>query len=213
LYQQFFTLINASLGISRAVAVTTGTGNLQDSTENLGCGTQTFGTPSSGPGFGKTGGVACAVAFGTNASSINTETYIDGRIDYNINDKQKIYYRMSRDAGIQSTATSPVNPVFNQYSVQPWVIGQLNYTYVITPNVVNNFVASQNWYSAIFGVNNFSQTQALFPAGFLISDGGANGGGFNAIGPQPGAGTYSAFGSALPDGRRGQQLQLIDDLS
>jgi hypothetical protein len=213
LYQDFFKLVNASPGISRAIPVVTGPGNLQDKTGNLGCGTQTFGTPTNGAQFGKTGGIPCAVAFGTNTSSVNTEAFISGRIDYNINDKQKIYYRMSRDAGTQATATSPISPVYNQYSIQPWVIGQLNYTYAITPNLVNNFVGSQNWYSAIFGVLNFQQAQTLFPASFLINDGGANGGGFNTIGPQPSAGTFSAFGPALPTGRRGQQLQLIDDLS
>jgi hypothetical protein len=86
--------------------------------------------------------VPCAVAFGTNASSVNTESYVSGRVDYNINDKQKIYFRLSRDWGIQASATSPISPIFNQQSNQPWTILQVNYTYSITPNLVNNFIAS-----------------------------------------------------------------------
>ena len=63
-------------GINRAVPVTTGNGLLQDSTGNLGCGKQKFpGTyvnGSSGPRFGVD--VPCALAFGTNTSSVNTES-------------------------------------------------------------------------------------------------------------------------------------------
>ena len=144
LYQDLFKLYSGAPGISRAVPVTTGTGPLQDSTGHLGCGTQKFtGTyvnGSSGPQFGVS--VPCAVAFGTNASSVNTESYVSGRVDYNINDKQKIYFRLSRDWGIQASATSPISPIFNQQSNQPWTIPQVNYTYSITPNLVNNFIAS-----------------------------------------------------------------------
>jgi len=203
LYQSLFNLYNGAPGVSRAVAVTTGNSPLQDSTGNLGCGKQTFkGTyvnGTSGPQFGVD--TPCAVAFGTTASSVNTETFISGRVDYNISDKQKVYFRISRDAGVQASATSPINPAFNRRSVQPWVIPQINYTYAITPRLVNNFVLNGNWYSVITGVDDFQGTRNLLPAAFSFSDGGANGGGFAAVGP------------ALPTGRRGQQLGIIDDLS
>lgn len=210
LYQDLFKLYNAAPGIGRAVAVTTGNGPLQDSTGHLGCGTQKFtGTyvnGSSGPQFGVN--VPCAVAFGTNASSLNTETYVSGRVDYNINDKQKIYFRLSRDWGIQASATSPISPVFNQQSNQPWTIPQVNYTYAITPNLVNNFVASGNWYSAIFGVVNFPAAETAFPGDFLFDDGGANGSANNSTGTG-----FANVDALLPTGRRGEQFQLIDDLS
>jgi len=48
-----------------------------------------------------------------------------------------------------TSATSPISPIFNQQSNQPWTIPQVNYTYTITPNLVNNFIASGNWYSAV----------------------------------------------------------------
>ncbi|WP_165420114.1 hypothetical protein [Edaphobacter modestus] len=67
LYQQLFALCNAAPGISRAVPVTTGTDTLQDASGNLGCGNQTFGTAAHGSQFGKSGGVPCAIVFGTNA--------------------------------------------------------------------------------------------------------------------------------------------------
>ena len=209
IYQSLFSLYNASLGISRAVPVSTGSLPLQDSTGNLGCGTQSFNgtylSGNSGAFFGSragaTGGIPCAVAFGTTASSINTEYFISGRIDYNINDKHKIYARLSRDAGTQASSTSPISPVYNKQSIQPWVIPQINYTYAITPRLVNNLILNGNWYSAISGVPDFQQAQKLLSAAFSFTDGGANGGSFASVGP------------SLPTGRRGQQLGIIDDLS
>ena len=204
LYQDIFNLYNNAPGINRAVPVTNGTGTLQDGNGNLGCGHQktfpgTFVSGSSGPQFGVN--VPCALAFGTNTSSVNTETFVSGRIDHDISAKQRIYFRISDDWGLQATTTSPLNPLLNTQSFQPWIIPQINHTYVITSRLVNNFVVSGNWYSAVFGVPNFQAALALVPEGITISDGGANGGGFAAISP------------ALPTGRRGQQIQVIDDLS
>lgn len=204
LYQDVFNLYNGAPGISRAVPVTNGTGLLQDGNGNLGCGHQntfpgTFVNGSNGPQFGVN--VPCALAFGTNTSSVNTESFVSGRIDHNINDKQRIYFRISDDWGLQASSTSPLSPAFNKQSYQPWIIPQINHTYVITPRLVNNFVASGNWYSVITGVPNLQTALGLVPEGITVSDGGANGGGFAAISP------------ALPTGRRGQQFQIIDDLS
>ena len=203
LYQDLFSLYNGAPGISRAVLVTTGTGLLQDGTGNLGCGKQKFaGTyvnGVSGPRFGID--TPCAVAFGTNTSNVNTESFVSGRLDYNLSDKQKIYFRISEDWGLQASSTSPISPELNKLSDQPWIIPQINYTYVITPRLVNNFVASGNWYSVITGVPDFQKAYSLLPEAFTISDGGANGGGFAPV------------SAALPTGRRGQQVQIIDDLS
>lgn len=205
LYQDAFSLYNNAPGINRAVPVTTGSGLLQDSTGNLGCGKQKFpGTyvnGSSGPRFGVD--VPCALAFGTNASSVNTEALTSGRFDHELTAKQRIYLRFSYDSGVQATSTSPLNPVLNRVSTQPWVIPQVNHTYVITPSLVNNFIASGNYYSAVFGAADYPKALALMPAAFSFNDGGANGGGIYAAGSN----------GSLPTGRRGQQLQLIDDLS
>jgi hypothetical protein len=202
-YKDLFALYNAAPGVSRAVPVTTGTSPLQDNTGHLGCGKQTFtGTylsGNSGPQFGVN--TPCAVAFETTASSINTEDFTSGRVDYNINASQKLYFRISRDAGVQAASTSPINPVYDKRSVQPWVIPQLNYTYAISPTLVNNFVLNGNYYSIVTGDANFQEAQTLLPLTFAYNDGGANGGGFAGVGP------------SVPTGRRGQQLGIIDDLS
>jgi len=204
LYQSVFSLYNSAPGVNRAVPVTNGTGLLQDGNGNLGCGKQkTFpGTYVSGASAARFGvDTPCALAFGTNTSNINTESFVSGRIDHTINEKQRLYFRISEDWGLQASSTSPLNAAFNRISDQPWIIPQLNHTYVITPKLVNNLVLSGNWYSVISGVPDFQKALGLAGAGFSFSDGGANGGGFAAISP------------ALPTGRRGQQFQVIDDLS
>ncbi|HEY4048136.1 MAG TPA: carboxypeptidase regulatory-like domain-containing protein [Acidobacteriaceae bacterium] len=216
LYRDLFSLYNASPGVSRAVPVTNGNGPLQDGNGTLGCGKQRFpGTyvnGTSGPRFGVD--VPCAVAFGTNASSINTESYVSGRVDYNISDKQKVYFRVSRDWGVQASGTSPISPLFNQQSNQPWTIPQVNYTYTITPTLVNNFIASGNWYSTIFGPPSFAKAQAAFPAGFTFNDGGANGSSSPSnTNSSNSGGAFANIAAVFPYGRRGQQLQIIDDLS
>jgi hypothetical protein len=214
-YQQLFSLYNKAPGLSRAVPVTNGSGQLQDGTGNQGCGKNNSlsGTLVPGGGgttFGGSSGVSCAVAFVSTASSINTEYLTSLRIDYNINTAQKLYFRISRDAGVQASGTSPINPLFSGVSPQPWTIPQLNYTYVITPRLVNNLILNANYYSAIFyGSSDFAGAQKLLQVSFTnsttgftgFSDGGAGDAGFQNLGP------------AAPEGRRGQQFGLIDDLS
>ena len=206
-YQSLFSLYNGAPGVSRAVPVLNGSLPLQDSSGHLGCGTQTFtGTfvnGTTGPRFGVD--TPCAVAFGTTASSLNTEYFISGRVDWNISSKQKVYVRFSRDAGVQASSTSPVNPVYNRRSIQPWMIPQLNYTYAITSHLVNNLILNGNYYSAVFGVDNFDQSRTLLPATLQFNDGGANGSTSNN--------RFASVGPSLPTGRKGQQLGIIDDIS
>jgi hypothetical protein len=139
----------------------------------VGCGSGTFtGTPD-GAG-GTFGGITpCAVAFGTNNTQLNTEQLYTIRVDYNVSNSQKVFFRVEHDFGLQATGTSPVNPLYNSLSNQPSWQGSVNYTYVITPTLVNNFIGSLLWYSALFGVQDFSKTSALMPDSIALSDGGA----------------------------------------
>jgi len=202
LYQDYFNLVNNAPGINRAVPVTNGNGQLQDGNGKLGCQSNgTFaGTPAPGGGtFGVN--VPCALAFGTNNTQLNTEGLITERADWNINDKQKVYVRYNYDWGLQATGTSPISPTFNSLSTQPQDTGSVNYTYVITPTMVNNFNGSAFWYSAIFGVADFNKTTSLMPEQISLNDGGANGGGFASV------------GAGFPTGRNVGQAELSDDLA
>jgi hypothetical protein len=203
-YQDAFALINAAPGLNRAVPVTTGTGVLQDTTGNLGCQTKgtfkTKGIAAPGGGiFGQT--VSCAVAFLSSNNQLNTEGLIIARGDYNVSDKHKLNFRYQYDHGVQATSTSAINPAFNSTSIQPQHAGQMNYTWIVSPSLQNNFIGQSSWYSAIFGVTDFAKVQTLMPERFTFGDGGDNGAGFTSI------------GSTFPTGRNVGQLQLIDDLS
>ena len=206
LYNDLFSLLKTAPGLNRAIPVTNGTGLLQDSNGHLGCGTGTFaGTPT---GTGGVFGVdtPCAVAFGTDDNELNTEQYYTIRTDYNVNDKQKMFFRFNHDNGIQATGISPVNPAFNAVSYQPQYQGGISHTYIFTPALVNNFTGSVLWYQARFGVANFNTTTGLMPEAIQLNDGGANGGGF----PTFGASVYP-YGFAV--GRNVGHIQLNDDLS
>lgn len=202
LYQDYFNLIKGSPGINRAVPVTNGKGQFQDGNNHLGCGTGTFTGTADGAGgtFGVT--TPCAVAFGTNNTQLNTEGLYTIRVDYNVTNSQKLFFRVEHDFGLQATGTSPINPLYNSLSNQPSWQGSANYTYVITPTLVNNFIGSVLWYSALFGVADFSKTSVLMPDSIAIADGGANGGGFATVGA-----------GAFPNGRNVGHGQLNDDLS
>jgi outer membrane receptor protein involved in Fe transport len=204
LYQNAFKIYNSAPGVSGAVPITNGTGPLQDANGNLGCGVTGFaGTPDPAGGvFGTT--VPCGESWAHSGSNTNKEHLYTFRVDHSITDKQKIYVRLKHDDGYQPTATNLISTTFNEQSIQPEWDGAINYTYVITPSVVNSFIGSALWYSAYFGPADVAASQQLFPTAFFFGDGGANGGGFYPMGSQ-----WNAF----PQGRDVGQAQLIDDLS
>jgi hypothetical protein len=202
LYTDYFNLIKGSPGLNRAVPVTNGAGQLQDGNGHLGCGINSFyKTPT---GTGGTFGVdtPCAIAFGTNNTEINTEQLFNGRGDWKISNAQNLSVRYFHDGGVQATGTSPINPLYNSVSVQPSYQVSLSHTWVVSPTIVNTFNASVLWYTALFGVQNFSQTQALMPDSIALGEGGANGGGFATVGA-----------GAFPNGRNVGHFQINDDFS
>ena len=206
LYQDYFALVNGSPGISRAIPVVNGGGVLQDGNNHLGCGINSFyGTPTgTGGTFGKD--TSCAVAFGTNNTQLNTEINYTIRGDWNITSNQKAFFRFNRDQGVQATGTSPVNPLYNAVSIQPANQYNLTHSWVMSPTMVNTITASALWYSALFGLQNFTKAMSAMPEQIGISDGGASGVGFATVG----GGTYP---NGFPAGRNVGHFQLNDDWS
>jgi len=203
-YQQAFALYNGAPGSNRAVPVTNGDGLLQDSNGAMGCGA--LANVKTGVGNGIFGvNTSCANAYGINLSNQNTEWLLATRVDYKINDTQNIFFRFKTDHGLQPTSTSPVNPLFNAVSNQPAYEGQVTHTWVLNSHMVNNFIGSSSYYSAIFGPANLSASLAAFPVYLVLNDGGANGtGGMDPLGVNTGA---------FPQGRRVGQAQIVDDFS
>jgi len=71
--------------------------------------------------------------------------------------------RAKFDRGNQPTYTDPINPAFNIQSNQPQNEGQLNYTHVFSPRVVNNFVGSVLYYPRCSKARNLSSALSTFP--------------------------------------------------
>jgi hypothetical protein len=209
LYQQAFSVWNSAPGVGGAVPVTNGNGPFQDSTGQLGCGDLTGVKTKSGT-FGVPGGISCGESWGAAGSNHNIEWLMTYRVDWNINDNQKIFFRFKGDHGFQPTATDLLNPALNAQSIQPEEEGSINHTYIIKPNLVNNLIASVVWYSAIFGPASTAATQAVFPTYFGMPSGqlggGSNAGGFYQMGIPDSWLTWT-------QGRDSGQFQLIDDLS
>lgn len=206
LYQKAFQYWNSAPGAAGAVPVTNGNGLLQDSSGTLGCG-DLAGTPAPGGGVFGTN-VSCASAYGANGSNINTEWLMMTRVDYNINDSQRLYFRYKGDHGLAPSETSLINPIFNVQGREPAEEGQISHNWTITPNMVNNLVASFSWYSEFF--NDQPAGAAAMPVNFFIYNGGSNGlGGFT----QAGVGANGAGFNEFPQGRNEGQGQVTDDLS
>jgi hypothetical protein len=140
----------------------------------------------------------------------NKEWLLSGRVDYNFNDSNKVFARVKVDRGTQPTYTDALSPVFNDTSVQPQDEGQLNYTHIFSPTVVNNFIGSVLWYSAIFGNSSPAAALALFPGNLVFTLDGSNLAGVGTGSGNPGG--FSA-GFEYPQGRNVTQWQLVDDVS
>jgi len=187
-YNNVFKLYNAAPGIANAVAQAP--------------------DPTSACAKLAVPGGACAETFTQSVPNGNKEWLLSGRVDYNFNDKNQLFGRFKVDRGTQPTYTDSINPTFNDQSIQPQDEGQLNYTHVFSPNMVNNFIGSVLWYSAIFGSINPKPSLALFPGNLAFSDGA-----FTNLGT--GSGNPGGFGQGFlyPQGRNVTQWGLVDDLS
>ena len=149
----------------------------------------------------------CTESWTDSSPSGNKEWLLTARIDYSFSDKDKIFGRMKFDRGTQPTYTDVINPTFNTFSIQPQNEGQLNYTHIFSPTVVNNFIGSILWYSAVFGsISSSSPALTLIPGNLAFTDGSLTNLGFGS-----GQGGYPGF--LFPQGRRVTQWGLVDDLS
>src|SRR5258705_87701 len=185
-YQRIFALYNAAPGINRA-------------------------TPAPGNSCGSlgviptTGSPVCLDTFRSDVTNGNREWLLTTRVDYNFNDNNKVFARFKNDRGFQPTFTDPINPIFNTQSDQPEDEGQVNYTHIFSPNVVNNFIGSILWYSPIFQSANQQAALNVFPAVLSVGD-------TNMTALRPG-GDDVAAGFLFPPRRHVTAWQLLHELS
>jgi hypothetical protein len=218
LYQQMFSLLKTAPTYNTATPVTTGSGPLQDSSGNLGCGSYA-GTPVYGEsktyfGTAPAGGTAvpCINSSYTPVSILITEWFASGRIDWDINSKQKVYLRATDDFGNLPCCGSPsvVNPALIGALPQPLVGAQLNHLYIFNPSMTNELVAAFLYQSAINKYADIQHALSLSPTEFVESvDGGTNN--------SPGLGQGGIIGNSWSGfpflGEATHQYQIIDNLS
>src|ERR1700722_18617156 len=151
----------------------------------------------------------CTQSFTESVSSGNKEWLVSGRVGYNLGPNDKIFGRVRFDRGVQPTYTDPISSTFNNSSIQPQDEGQLNYTHIFSPTIVNNFIFSDIYYTAIFGNLNPGPALNLFPGNLEFEVDGA----LTPLGTGSGNPNGFAAGFQFPQGRHVEQWQLVDDLS
>jgi hypothetical protein len=176
LYQKYYGLMQSAPGYANNAggAATTGNGD-------GGCTAPVVGN--------------CTFNYQTNGSQNAQEWLLSGRVDYNLSDKDHLFWRYSQDKGTQPTSVDFINPAFSADSYQPQYNGQGQWTHTFSPNLTNQFVYAGSYYRAIFTQNN----PQLFPYEVL-------GEGFNIT-------TLGGGVSSFPQGRNVTQYQFVDDLS
>jgi hypothetical protein len=183
-----------------AMALYAGSPVFNSATPISGCGdVQTVGAIDFSSG---TGCLMSATASGVNH---NKEWLLTERIDYNISNSDKLFGRFKVDHGQQPTSTDLILPaVFSTKSIQPEYEGQINYTHVFSPNVVNNAILSGLWYTAVFLPDSGQ--------GAVLAANGYSNVGFSSGAPSSLGGT-NVSDNNFPQGRNSSMGQLTDDLS
>src|SRR5580698_1741229 len=139
----------------------------------------------------------CFGQYGATPALPGTEYIISGRIDYNLSDKDHLFWRVRMDHGTQATYADPINSAFDAASFQPAYDGQGEWTHSFSPNATNNFVYAGSYYRAIFTQS--PDANSVFPTEVLMSPLG-----YTNVG-----GDLAAF----PQGRNVTQYQFVDDFS
>ena len=138
----------------------------------------------------------CIAPYQANANQNGSEFIATGRLDYNLSDKDHLFWRVRVDQGVQPTTANLVSPTFSANSYQPAYDGQGQWSHVFSPNVTNQFVYAGSYYRAIF-------VQNACCGGVPFS---VIGEGFNLT--QVGGLAYD-----FPQGRNVTQYQFVDDVS
>ncbi len=162
------------------------------------------GTPvpgSCGAGFTGPAGINCFQSWTGNPTEPATEFLGIGRIDYNMSDRDHMFWSVSADHGTQATGADPINSAFNVASYQPQYNGQGQWTHTFGSNATNQLIYAGSYYRAIFST---TDGPATFPGQLDMS-----GLGFTSLGGQFGGAGQFIF----PQGRNVTQYQFVDDFS
>ena len=183
-YSQLFGVWNATPGAAHA----------QNSLPGGGCSNV---TSLAGIAFG--GANPCADVLQGGRSQATNDYLIVGRYDQVIGNNDKLFIRVQRESGLQASYTDPLSPAFDAHSTQPEWQSQLSETHTFGANKVNNFVASLQWYSALFTMTNPTAEFKALPETVFLDDA--------SLFPLNNEGTF------FPQGRAVTQYGIVDDFS
>jgi hypothetical protein len=183
-YNQLFGIWNGTPGAAQA----------QNTIAGGGCSNV---TSLAGVAFGAANPCASQLQGGT--SQATDDYLIVGRYDQNIGNNDKLFVRVQHESGQQATYTDPLNPAFDAHSAQPEWQSQLSETHTFGADKVNNFIASLQWYSALFTMTNPTAEFQTLPETVFLDDG--------SLFP------LNNEGTAFPQGRVITQYGIVDDFS
>ena len=112
-------------------------------------------------GFGS-GGAPCFQPYGATPALPGTEYIISGRIDYNLSDKDHLFWRVRMDHGTQATYADPINSGIRRGQLSAAYDGQGQWTHTFGSNATNQFIYAGSYYRAIFTQS--PNTTSVFPA-------------------------------------------------
>src|SRR5579862_4191769 len=135
-----------------------------------------LGCPFNSDGSAATGapanGNGCANRQSISHSSDDHEQVQTARVDYNLSEKDSLWFRFQSDTGVQAAYTDPINPVFDAVSPQPLYSFAAGHTHVFSQNLVNYFNPAFSWYESLFAPADLQKTLASFP--IVLQGQGAN---------------------------------------
>ena len=149
----------------------------------------------------------CTASYQATPSALSTQWIFSGRLDQNIGNNDKAFFRYRMDRGLQATTLDPISSAFNATSNQPASDGQFQETHVFGPHLTNSFTASLSHYVALFQ-QDAALVKQTFPYAIETT-------GTVQLGWEVAAGGFYGFNTqeAFPQGRNFTQYQFIDDIS
>ncbi len=127
-------------------------------------GSAASGIPANGNG--------CANRQSISHSSDDREQVQTARVDYNLSEKNMVWFRFQSDTGVQAAYTDPLNPLFDAVSPQPLYSFAAGHTHVFSQNLVNYFNPAFSWYESLFAPADLQKTLSAFP--IVLQGQGAN---------------------------------------
>ncbi|HEV2289185.1 MAG TPA: carboxypeptidase-like regulatory domain-containing protein [Candidatus Acidoferrales bacterium] len=161
----------------------------------------------------------CSVGYTTTQKNFTKEWLVNGRLDFNISQKDRMFVRIRRDWGNQTTYSDPISSAFNVYASIPATEGQLVWNHNFGSTAANQVSVSGQYVSAVFGPTSQINAFDAFPTTMAMADGT-----FYTTTSTPNPCVNAPLGSGLPillggqdcsvpHGQNDTQVQISDDFS